>query len=125
MAEWQQIGSVEVCVGTDGAVGVSFDGDRVCVAKKTMYLGWCNKADFESTHCKPRHRLIESCDGSVCVTGVTDLEPVPFEVEADAPDNATIAREAREELRKCRRSYEFERWAIKWGPVLCQMLGAE
>jgi len=70
-------------------------------------------------------RLIESCDGSVCVTGVTDLEPVPFEVEADAPDNATIAREAREELRMCRRSYEFERWAIKWGPVLCQMLGAE
>lgn len=42
-----------------------------------------------------------------------------------AEDNAAIAREAREELRMCRRSYEFERWAIKWGPVLCQMLGAE
>jgi len=42
-----------------------------------------------------------------------------------AEDNDTLAREAREELRMCRRSYEFERWAIKWGPVLCQMMGAE
>lgn len=52
-------------------------------------------------------------------------EPEPVNQAEQAEDNATLAREAREELRLCRRSYEFERWAIKWGPVLCRMLGAE
>lgn len=52
-------------------------------------------------------------------------EPTPVNQAEQAEDNDTLAREAREELRMCRRSYEFERWAIKWGPVLCQMMGAE
>jgi len=82
MPNWQQIGSVEVCVGTDGAVGVSFDGDRVCVAKKTMYLGWCSKADFEADYCKPRHRLIESCDGSVCVVSTEEQGGNPVRMAA-------------------------------------------
>ena len=44
--------------------------------------------------------------------------------EAEKPNNAATAQQALDEWRACRKPAEFERWAIKWGPVLCQMLGA-
>jgi hypothetical protein len=44
--------------------------------------------------------------------------------EAEKADNAATAREARQELSMCRKPAEFERWAIKWGPTLCEIAGA-
>jgi hypothetical protein len=47
-------------------------------------------------------------------------EPKPDEEVGDA----MIAQEALNELRMCRKSYQFERWSIKWGKPLTEMLGA-
>ena len=45
--------------------------------------------------------------------------------EAEKPDNAATAQQALDELRACQtKPAESERWFYKWGPVLCQMLGA-
>lgn len=76
-AEWQRIGGIEVREGTDGVVGVSFDGDRVVMVKSTMYLGWSNKTEFETAHCQPRHRLIECADGAVMVLSVDEVDGKP------------------------------------------------
>ena len=45
--------------------------------------------------------------------------------EAEKPDNTATAQQALDELRACQtKPAESERWFYKWGPVLCQMLGA-
>lgn len=45
--------------------------------------------------------------------------------EAEKPDSAATAQQALDELRACQtKPAESERWFYKWGPVLCQMLGA-
>jgi len=50
----------------------------------------------------------------------------PRNALAPDPDdgNAMVAQEALDELRMCRKSYQFERWSIKWGRPLTEMLGA-
>lgn len=78
MANWQQIGSVEVCVGTDGVTGV-WNGKCVVVIRNSQSTpGWgITKEDFEQEYCQPRHRLIESCDGSVCVVSTEEVDGKP------------------------------------------------
>ena len=51
-------------------------------------------------------------------------EAEPVNQAEKAEDDLEAARDAKQELSMCRKPAEFERWAIKWGPVLCQMLGA-
>ena len=51
-------------------------------------------------------------------------EAEPVNQAEVAEDNATAAREAKQELSMCRKPAEFERWAIKWGRTLCEIAGA-
>jgi len=84
MADWQPIGSVEVCVGTNGVTGV-YDGNSVCIyGVDGQIVGqffdinhYSAKAKFEHEYCKPRHRLIESADGSVCVVSTEEVDGKP------------------------------------------------
>ena len=77
--EWKKIGTVEVCVGTDGVIG-AYLSDRDVVVRvnhdgTTMYsLG--SKETFERHHCqppKPRHTIREYADGS-CVVESTEQD---------------------------------------------------
>lgn len=53
------------------------------------------------------------------------VPPTPKIITPDPDDgNAMAAQEALNELRMCRKSYQFERWSIKWGKPLTEMLGA-
>jgi hypothetical protein len=53
------------------------------------------------------------------------LTPTPRPLTPDPDDgNAMVAQEALNELRMCRKSYQFERWSIKWGRPLTERLGA-
>lgn len=74
--EWTKIGTVEVCVGTDGVTGVYINERegiiRVHRDGTTMY-SLVSKADFESKHCqppKPLHIIREYADGSCVVESV-------------------------------------------------------
>lgn len=71
--EWTKIGTVEVCVGTDGVAAVSFDGVvAFCVSRKSG-LGWDSKTAFEERHCQPpepRHIIRDYADGSCVVESV-------------------------------------------------------
>lgn len=73
--EWTKIGNgpVEVCVGTDGVAGVSFDGKVVFAVSKKTGLGWDSKEHFEDNHCQPpaqRHIRDDYADGSVVIKSV-------------------------------------------------------
>ena len=74
--EWTKIGTVEVCVGTDGVAAVSFDGVvAFCVSRKSG-LGWDSKTAFEERHCQPpepRHIIRDYADGS-CVVESTEKD---------------------------------------------------
>ena len=77
--EWTKIGSVEVCVGTDGVTGVYINERegiiRVHRDGTTMY-SLVSKADFESKHCQPpapRHTIKHYADGS-CVVESTEQD---------------------------------------------------
>lgn len=83
MPEWQPIGGVGVCVGTNGVTGV-WNGKCVVVIHNSHSTpGWgISKEDFEADYCKPRHRLIESCDGSVCVVSTEEQDGKPVRMAA-------------------------------------------
>lgn len=75
--EWTKIGTVEVCVGTDGVTGV-WNG-KVCHAIIPCgdYVYRDTKEYFEAIHCqpqKPRHIIRECADGSCVVESVEQDE---------------------------------------------------
>jgi len=75
MPEWQQIGSVEVCVGTDGVTGVWNEAYVDVVFGSGKFATAYSKEEFEAAYCQPpepKHRLIESCGGSVCVVSTEE-----------------------------------------------------
>lgn len=92
---WQQIGSVEVCAGTDGVTGVYWnltlpeapDSMLIEIEKDGHWIlvAGGSKADFEAKHCKPRHRLIESADGSVCVVSTEEVDSKPVRMALVRP----------------------------------------
>lgn len=71
--EWTKIGSVEVCVGTDGVTGVcSVKGYVRCFDDNGM-RETVTKDEFEAKHCQPpapRHIIREYADGSCVVESV-------------------------------------------------------
>ena len=78
--EWTKIGTVEVCIGTDGVTGV-YDGRSVCahgidgvVVVRFFDDGqYSAKAGFEARYCqppKPRHIIRDYADGSCVVESV-------------------------------------------------------
>ena len=73
--EWTKIGTVEVCVGTDGVTGI-WTGNS-CYSVTDGQIAWSGtKADFEAQHCqppKPRHTIREYADGS-CVVESTEKD---------------------------------------------------
>ena len=56
--EWTKIGSVEVCVGTDGVTGV-WNGTYVSAIhpRSTTSYWIATKERFESKHCQPPARV--------------------------------------------------------------------
>lgn len=80
-SEWTKVGSVEVCVGTNGKTTGMWTGDHVAVSFGTgKYDTLYSKDEFEAKHCKPpepKHRLIESADGSVCVVSTEEQDGKP------------------------------------------------
>ncbi len=73
--EWTKIGTVEVCVGTDGVTGI-WTGNS-CYSVTDGQIAWSGtKADFEAQHCQPpapRHIIREYADGS-CVVESTEKD---------------------------------------------------
>ena len=72
--EWTKIGSVEVCVGTDGVTGV-WNGTYVSAIhpRSTTSYWIATKERFESKHCQPpapRHIREDFADGSVVIKSV-------------------------------------------------------
>lgn len=86
-ANWQRIGGVEVCEGTDGFVGVLtaqdlFIYDKDCLLDERLsraHWGHVSKVkeQFEIRHCQPRHRLIECADGAVMVLSTDEVDGKP------------------------------------------------
>lgn len=92
MPEWQQIGSVEVCVGTDGVTGVWNEAYVDVVFGSGKYATAYSKDEFEAKYCKPpdpKHRLIESCDGSVCVVSTEEVDGKPVRMAMVRNDVST------------------------------------
>lgn len=89
MANWQPIGSgpIEYCVGDDGVTGVYWNQtlpeapDSMLIEIKKdgdwFLVAGGEKPEFEAKHCKPRHRLIESADDSVCVASTEEVDGKP------------------------------------------------
>lgn len=78
--EWTKIGTVEVCVGTDGVTGVYLNERegivRVNHDGTTMY-SLNSKGMFEHKHCQPpapRHIIREYADGACVVESVKQDE---------------------------------------------------
>lgn len=74
--EWTKIGTVEVCVGTDGVTGVSTLLGCYAVYADGV-VQWCDdKQSFEARYCqppKPRHVIRQYADGS-CVVESTEQD---------------------------------------------------
>lgn len=86
MAEWQKIGCIEVCEGTDGVVGVISSQeflrryDRHGQELPSFFsqeAGFSMRDKFEKYHCQPRHRLVECADGAVMVLSVDEVDGKP------------------------------------------------
>lgn len=86
MAEWKQIGGIEVCEGTDGVVGVISSQeflrryDRHGQELPSFFsqeAGFSMRDKFEKYHCQPRHRLIECADGAVMVLSTDEVDGKP------------------------------------------------
>ena len=76
--EWTKIGSVEVCVGTDGSVGVAPLSERgvYCFKHGVRIAPLECKYDFESLYCQPpapRHTIKHYADES-CVVESTEQD---------------------------------------------------
>lgn len=76
--EWKKIGTVEVCVGTDGVVGVAPISERgvYCFKHGVQIAPLECKYDFERLYCQPpapRHTIREYADGS-CVVESTEQD---------------------------------------------------
>ena len=76
--EWKKIGTVEVCVGTDGVVGVAPISERgvYCFKHGVQIAPLECKYDFERLYYQPpapRHTIREYADGS-CVVESTEKD---------------------------------------------------
>lgn len=75
--EWTKIGTVEVCVGTDGVITGVWTGHHVAVTfGNGKYATLYSKEEFEHKHCqppKPRHTIRHYADGS-CVVESTEQD---------------------------------------------------
>ena len=76
--EWTKIGSVEVCVGTDGSVGVAPLSEHgvYCFKHGVQIAPLECKYDFESLYCQPpapRHTIKHYADGS-CIVESTEQD---------------------------------------------------
>lgn len=90
--EWTKIGTVEVCIGTDGVIGL-YISDRDVVVRVnhggTSMYSVGSKEMFERYHClppKPRHSIRHYADGS-CVVESTEQD------EQGRPLRCAIVRE--------------------------------
>lgn len=86
-ANWQKVGGIEVCEGTDGVVGVMSSQeflrrwDRHGQELPSFFsqeAGFSMRDKFEKYHCQPRHRLIECADGAVMVLSVDEVDGKPM-----------------------------------------------
>lgn len=82
-SNWQKIGGIEVCEGTDGAVGIvwsvgsllTIDRNGVQTSRVESFFsrGTAQEA-FENAHCRPLHKIEECADGSVIVRSVEKID---------------------------------------------------
>jgi hypothetical protein len=83
VATWQRISGVEVCQGTDGAVGIvwsigsllTIDRNGVQTSRVESFFHRNDaKGAFEERHCRPLHEIEECADGSVIVRSTEKID---------------------------------------------------
>lgn len=82
-ANWQKIGGIEVCEGTDGVVGIISAQEFVrrwdrhgqeLPSFSSREAGFSMRDKFEKHHCQPLHEIEECADGSVIVRSVAKVD---------------------------------------------------
>jgi hypothetical protein len=85
-ANWQKIGGLEVCEGTDGVVGIVSAQEfmrrwdrhgQELPSFSSQDAGFSMRDKFEKYHCQPLHEIEECADGSVFVKSVEYVDGKP------------------------------------------------